>query len=281
METSSYQKSFMKRICKFVDASSKSTRKSIAIYFAAPKFEFSLNQNPKPDNFYLKDVIVCAFDVQFPGIDIICGRCAQPYRSKGWSQERLVQDLDGVIYLLQKRYKCGCENGKVGISIVLDPNENVPDFIRCSYPIRTYHRSAVTEKFLNHIVNDATTGKSFHEIADGINTKRAEEYLRCHAMYASYAEYYANIESTKRSFFPSSMASTGEMVAVVNSSTDPDNVDNVATLYDTYPTFSAMDAVQGYNGDFNITPETIVEDFIGTRTILIIISYELSIISYY
>ena len=241
----------------------KTSSKPMSIYFAAPRFDFSLNQKPKPDSFYLKDVIVCAFDLQFPGVDIVCGRCKHSYHSYGWQppdKARVIQDIDGIVYLLQKKYKCGCQTTKVGITIIQDPDENVPDFMRCSYPIRCYHRSAVTEKFLNPIVHDATTGKSFHEIADGINTRRAEEYLRCHAMYSSFVQYYLQLERTKKDFFGANMAS----VDTPSSSTNSDRSQDVGEISDSsYPSFSAMDDNKGYNGDFNIPAETIIADYIG------------------
>jgi hypothetical protein len=213
------------------------------ILFRAPPFIFNIQQAPTPDSFYLKDTFVCAFDLQFPGVDIFCGTCKEPYVSAGWLDKdgRLVQDLDGVLYFIQKKYKCNC--GLCGgLTVVFNNINNVPSFIRCAYPVRIYNKSAITIDFLNHIINDATTGKTFHEIADGINTRRAEKYLRSHALYTSFANYYRTVrDNTLR---------TGILSATSSNSND-------------CQIFSAMDDVNGYNGDYNINPETITKDFMG------------------
>jgi hypothetical protein len=165
MSPSPYQKKYLNDIIDFMSKPINNSQKQIL--FHAPSFVFNIQHTPSPECFYLKDTIVCAFDLQFPGIDIFCGTCKDPFVSAGWLDKdgRLVQDLSSVMYLLQKRYKCNC--GFIGgLQVLFNKNNIVPAFMQCAYPVRIYNKSAVTIDFLNHIVNDATTGKTFHEIAD-------------------------------------------------------------------------------------------------------------------
>ena len=74
---------------------------------------------------------------------------------------------------------------------ILKSNKHLcPSYIRQSYDIEIFHRSAVTMNFIALLNNDAYTGKSFEEIGKTIGAFRLASYLFLRSQYFGALQSY-------------------------------------------------------------------------------------------
>ena len=164
---------------------------------------FSPGDQPSVMDYYIKRIYRYIPHLNFPrqADQILCNECRKNVSKKGWSRsDRLIFDLHGTIHLLLYQYTCtnkNCiqhsqemhclhkrEDGKYKLYI--------PEAIREIYysDITLTHRSGHTSSFLQYIVDDTMTSKSFYSIGEGLRSFRVQEYLKKKRMYTLLLETF-------------------------------------------------------------------------------------------
>ena len=129
-------------------------------------------------DYYLKPVYVINIDPK----QFTCCDCKQKFSADGWmSSYRHIHCLKTSCYLLQKNYKCGCNNSQTGkkrkiAGHQLVCSKSTPLFLKVLYPFYDTGKAMIHNEIITLLVHDATTGKSFEEIGSTICSYRLHEY---------------------------------------------------------------------------------------------------------
>ena len=148
-------------------------------------------------DYYLKPVYVINIDPK----QFTCCDCKQKFSADGWmSSYRHIHCLKTSCYLLQKNYKCGCNNSQTGkkrkiAGHQLVCSKSTPLFLKVLYPFYDTGKAMIHNEIITLLVHDATTGKSFEEIGSTICSYRLHEYAAKRTLFVMTRDYMKNQNS--------------------------------------------------------------------------------------
>ena len=84
------------------------TNTAVPFNFSAKEIKYNGSGTLNVDNFYVKDILLLAPHVQFPGVELPCKSptCRGCLKATGWSETRQIVGFSSTVYLLQFRYSC-------------------------------------------------------------------------------------------------------------------------------------------------------------------------------
>jgi hypothetical protein len=171
--------------------------------------KFIIGAKPNVNDFYLKKVYRCIPHRNICGFrmdQLKCGSCNNQLYLHGWNRDsRCIYDVSGIHVAVFYNYKCKndkCEyKGEMNIASTNTREElkmSMPDIYWQYYSDITLRKcSGYTRKFIQNILDDAMTSKTFYSIAEGIKSLRYQEYLRKRELYYSFVRSYVDTLVTK------------------------------------------------------------------------------------
>ena len=151
---------------------------------------------PKVNDYYRKPCMVFAPHIQFPEVFaklkcVECKKCS--LKPKEWASKpsaRYIHDIDGSMYFLSYLYSCTCSTKKMYYQ---DLSDQLPDFMKLSYPFRLTTKSGYTDRLISFMVTSVTSRQTIEEFVNVLGNLRIERYLYLRALYCSAVQYYNSV----------------------------------------------------------------------------------------
>jgi hypothetical protein len=122
----------------------------------------------------------------------------------------------------------------------------IPGSLRSLYydDIIVTHKCGYTKKFIQYIVSDALTAKSFYSIGEGIQMLRVDEYLRLKNIYYVLVKAYLDEEVKKQMLVQNDLQSKIQSIPTFSSMCDKEGYCEIARPTDTFIIFLFHNYVQ-------------------------------------